>query len=246
MNLYKLDENKENLVLYKLQPNVEKIQKYKQDRVKKCALRSHFYQLATTDKLVLQKVLHENVFSYQGLDDGIHTDSKYEFEQMIQTGDDCTILNRISSFPSQDSLFDLLNPEEYLNFYISGNYVCHNLVSFYFGDIENEISYCNNFLLLKSEKKNYIGRGKEVYYSVNMMLDLPEDLYALELFNNESYEALANRPFLLNSLPFHFYDEVDSIICDKAILEYDSMKEAREALPFTEKVLSKYHSYKRK
>lgn len=245
MKLYALDESKKNLLIYKLSPKEKEIRDYKAVRVKNSALRTNCYQFMTTDKTLLEKINREDNITFKELNMGDFNGTINELENIGNT-DNYTLLKRMSSFDCEEFLFERKSIPSYLDCYINGNYSFRNLVSVYLGDIQNEASHYNNFLWLDTNRTSVIGKENRECYFIDMMLDLPLDLYALELFDSENYRALVTNSFLLHYLPFHFYDVVDSNICDSVILNYDEMKEVKEILPYTQKILTKCHDIQNK
>ncbi len=196
MKLYELSKSKKNVKEIELLQNPELIYQYKDKYVS----RSNIYWFETTDKSLVNQIFREQKISSGDLS----AKNKVTFYSSIdKIKDTCfySELRRVGVM-SLNSLVERVKMEQVLDGYLRGNYTCHNLLNVYLNADDVDINYCNHFLMLSDYEEVHFEAIDRYYYSIKNMLDLPSELYNLELLEQRRYDSFVRTisPWMEESL----------------------------------------------
>ncbi len=207
MKLYELSKSKKNVKEIELVQNPELIYQYKDKYVS----RSNIYWFETTDKALVDEMFKEQKISSLKLNEK----NRISFHSSIDKIKDTIVYSELRrvGVMSLNSLVERVKMEQVLEGYMRGNYTCHNLLDVYLSSDDRDINYCNHFLMLSDYEEAYFESIDRYYYLAKNMLDLPTELYNLELLEQKRYDLFArtNFPWMEESLSCYDFSSEKNI-----------------------------------
>lgn len=218
MELYEFSADRRNLLVYELTAIKEEIKKYKEEH-----LEPRFYDLETVNGNVVDRLF-----------DG---EKMQEFSLNVQTESIYTKL--------------IMDSKEY------NNEVRDNLLKRYYNsecldfDVARVYNRLNEFSYALLPLDNYKGMYTNDFtylYKCSNLLVLPKDLVGLHFLEQGNYKELALDDVISRETPFYLFDLEfkNNYNCSMSVLDLPIMKDAKEKIAYSSKMLTLYHRSKNK
>ena len=221
MELYEFSENGKSLLVKELKATKEALENYR--RAHMLSFDYAFYTLETENRDMIKKFQTEDKL-------------KYEEEDLNETF--------FYHDSKEASLFERKQGEQALEEYLRGAYQEKHLIQLYNEGWNEEPRSIGKYLITDPEEIFLFRIEKKKYYRLQNILCLPNELAALELFEQGKYDLLAYRP-LEAEIPYELYEETLKAKYPASIMELDMMQDRKSLVKSTQRLLS-YYRNKRK
>ncbi len=218
MELYQKDGKK--LKVYQCEASEKALFHCRKEAIKSLSIMDLFYELETTDLSLVQSLLNGD-------------DIDQDFMRLLQEEKEYYQFKK-KQFPF---VKDIIEEGKVLENYIKGNYDKKKVIRMYSPYIGQQDQY---MIPIKDYQEYQDRTDKTKYYYFDSIIQIPESLIPLELFERGEYDRLEHA-ILWDKIPYECYGvtQVDEILLTDQTLQLECMKKVRETLPMTEKILKK-------
>ena len=245
MELYEVSKSGKSVTKYSLQAG-ERMQQYKESQNSRIGL----YQFETTDYALLNKVRNCNEISLFEVNSDTKVDAHSRLGQLSMEGvSSYSELKRFSTLYYY-SLSERISLEKVWRQYLNGNHQDFNLLHIRLCQENIKGEYCNHLLVPNTYEEvspfDSTGGGyilsvlpKEIcsVYSIKNILDLPEELAAIELLEQGRYQELEELSLPLNPQLLSYYYVVASEQHKIQELQQESMSQVADTLDIQKSLL---------
>ncbi len=238
MDLYEVSKSGKSITKFNLQAS-ERLRKYKEQQ----SGRINLYQFETTDWDLIEKIRSSNEMPLFEMNSVADVDVHKRLGQFSIAQDfSYRELKRISTLYCY-SLYERISLEKVWNQFLDGNYDHSNLLNVYLGQKDRKDDYCNYLLLpdyyetvhsfdLSGGGNVLLDSSQEMRptYLVKNILDLPEELAAVEMLEQGRYQAVVDLSLRLDPEALSSYQLVSSELHSIQELKQESMREVANTL----------------
>ena len=225
MELYEFSESGKSLLIKELKATKEVLENYRRDHLPSSEF--DIYHFETDREQWFDKFQEEDNFSFDDLE-------KSENNNFL-----ALYAVNIDESHYESALRDQIREE-----FVQGKYRDNHLIRTFQENSRGENIYFQNLLLCGKRESFYSNLEKKRYYRLTGLLSLPEELVALQLFEQGRYDLLAYDS-LAAEIPFELYEETFKAKYPASIMEFDMMQDKKQLVESTERLLS-YYRNKRK
>ncbi len=221
MELYEFSDNKKKLLVYELEGVKESIRKYKEEH-----LRRRFYDLETVNKDLIDCLLNGGIID--------------EWRLKCKNKDLCA--NLITG--SSETEYQKVVRDSLLRKYYNGECLGFNITQVY--KTNDELDKFSPYALLPLDNYEQIfcrDEDREWFRYPNLLV-ISKDLVGLHFLEQGNYKDIALDDIISKEIPFYLFDLTlkNKYDCSKDVLDLLVMKDVRENIGYSSKVLSLYRS----
>lgn len=245
MDLYEVSKSGKSVTKFHLQAN-DAMRRYKERQ----RSRTELYQFETTDYNLLEKVRDCNELFLSEVNSTATADAHSRLGQLSMEGvSSYSELKRFSTLYYY-SLSERISLEKVWMQYLNGNHQDFNLLHIRFGQENMKGDYCNHLLVPNTYEEivpfDLSGGGyvlstlpREIcsVYTIKNILELPDELVAIELLERGRYQEVEALNLPLNPQLLSYYQLVDSECHSIQALQKESMSEVTETLDIQKSLL---------